>query len=79
MPLSAAFHFFSPFLSKKKYHNNYFLPSLTFLFLLILLYFSFYLSSIYIFSNQFRIDLRTIFVILLYNLNITKNKNVVFY
>ena len=59
MPLSAAFHFFSPFLYEKKYHIQPF--SLIHFFL-----FSFHLSPVNSLSTP-------IFVILLSLLKITKN------
>ena len=65
MLLSAAFHFFSPFHCKKKYHNNFSLQFISF--------------SSFHFHPSVNSHYAPIFVILLYNLNITKNKKVVFY
>ena len=68
MPLSAAFHFFFPFLSKKKHHNIIFLSNPFFLFFLHIssfLKYHFHLLS-------FNPNSAPIFVILLLLLNITK-------
>lgn len=61
MPLSAAFHFFFPFLSKKKYHNIIFLSNPIFLFFLhIPPFFQFQFSTYIRNLAQFVILLNTI-------------------
>ena len=62
MPLSASFHFFSPFHSKKKYHRQ---PSFNSFIILFSISFSIFL--IHIFSLSFSVFSLAIFVILLHN------------
>ena len=58
MPLSAAFHFFFPFLSKKKYHNIIFLSNPIFLFFL-------HISPF--FQFQFSTNIRNLALVIKYN------------
>ena len=66
MPLSASFHFFSPFHSKKKYHRQPSFNSFIFLFSI-----SFSIFLIPHFSLLLFCLSLAIFVILLHNKNIT--------